>query len=82
MERSDLQSMEQQSMEQRSKAQQGLEFELSVSDDLPLEGTHCVGRVHEGKGQIVHSRDCPEAEMAALRAMLEAHPAAANCLGV
>jgi hypothetical protein len=28
--------------------------------------------------QALGSRDCPEAEMAALRAMLEEHPAAAN----
>jgi hypothetical protein len=61
-----------------TKARRALEFELDVSDDLPFEGTHCIGRVHEGKGQIVHSRECPEAEMAALRAMLEEHPAAAN----
>jgi (p)ppGpp synthase/HD superfamily hydrolase len=63
---------------EQTEAKQGLEFELAVSDDLPFEGTHCIGRVHKGRGLIVHSRDCPEAEMAALRAMLEEHPAAAN----
>jgi (p)ppGpp synthase/HD superfamily hydrolase len=63
---------------ERTEGKQGLEFELAVSEDLPLEGSHCIGRVHEGKGQIVHSRECPEAEMAALRAMLEEQPAAAN----
>jgi (p)ppGpp synthase/HD superfamily hydrolase len=61
-----------------TKARRALEFDLYPSDDLPLDGTHCVGRVHDGRGTIVHSHDCPEAEMAALRAMLEEHPAAAN----
>jgi hypothetical protein len=54
------------------RTDQGLEFELVVSDDLPLDGTHCVGRVHDGRGTIVHSHECPEADLAALRSMLEA----------
>jgi hypothetical protein len=49
-----------------------LEFDLFPSDDLPLDGTHCVGRVHEGRGTIVHSHECTEADLAALRSMLEA----------
>jgi len=60
------------------QTKQGLEFDLFVSEELPIDGTHCVGRVQgEGRGQIVHSRECPEADLAAMRAMLEAHPAAA-----
>ncbi len=60
------------------QTKQGLEFELHVSEELPLDGTHCVGRVQgKGRGVIVHSRECPEADLAAMRAMLEAHPAAA-----
>jgi hypothetical protein len=63
---------------ERTGTELSLEFDLYASDDLPLDGTHCVGRVHEGRGTIVHSRECPEADLAALRNMLEAHPAAAN----
>ena len=55
-----------------TSAKRGREFDLFPSDDLPLDGTHCVGRVHEGRGTIVHSHECPEADMAALRSMLEA----------
>ena len=60
------------------QTKQGLEFELHVSEELPLDGTHCVGRVQGGRGLIVHSHECPEADLAAMRSMLEAHPAAAN----
>ena len=59
------------------QGEQGLEFELHVSEELPLDGTHCVGRVTGSRGLIVHSRECPEADLAAMRAMLEAHPASA-----
>jgi hypothetical protein len=61
-----------------TSAKRELEFDLFPSDDLPLDGTHCVGRVHDGRGTIVHSHECPEADLAELRSMLEAHPAAAN----
>jgi len=59
------------------QTKQGLEFDLFVSEGLPIDGTHCVGRVQGGRGVIVHSLECPDADMAAMRAMLEAHPAAA-----
>ena len=68
MEHGDLRSME------ITETKRSLEFDLYASDELPLNGTHCVGRVHEGRGTIVHSHECPEADLAALRAMLEAHP--------
>jgi len=72
VEQRDLRSTEQ------TETKQGLEFDLFVSDTLPIDGTHCVGRVEgEGRGTIVHSQECPEPDLAALRAMLEAHPAAA-----
>jgi hypothetical protein len=56
--------------------EKGLEFELVVSDDLPLDGTHCVGRVQGGRGLIVHCHECPEADLAAMRSMLDAYPGA------
>jgi len=60
------------------QTKQGLEFDLFVSEGLPIDGTHCVGRVQgKGRGVIVHSQECPEEDLAAMRAMLEAHPAAA-----
>ncbi len=65
MERSDLRSTE------RTETKRSLEFDLYVSEDLPLDGTHCVGRVYEGRGTIVHSHECPEVDLAALRSMLE-----------
>jgi len=60
-----------------TSAKRGLEFDLFPSEDLPLDGTHCVGRVQGGRGMIVHSHECPEADLTAMRAMLEARPAKA-----
>jgi len=63
-----------------------LEFELYVSDEFPTDGCQCIGRVQgDGRAQIVHSRECPDADLAALRKQLEAHPAAADtnwCINV
>jgi hypothetical protein len=35
---------------ERTETKRSLEFDLHVSDDLPLDGTHCVGRVQGGGG--------------------------------
>ncbi len=49
-----------------------LEFDLHVDDRLPHEfGFHCLYRIHCGKGLIIHSPNCPAADMAFAKAQLE-----------
>ena len=48
-----------------------LEFELRKTDWLPHEGVHCRYHIQGGKGVIVHSPECPAADLAAAKRQLE-----------
>ena len=55
------------------QAKQGLFFDISVSDALPIGADHCGGRGPDRHGRvtIVRSRECPEADLAALKERFE-----------
>ncbi len=56
----------------KSSTRRELEFDLRVDDRLPQElGFHCLYRIHCGKGLIIHSPNCPAADMAFAKAQLE-----------
>ncbi len=49
-----------------------LEFDLKETDRLPNElGVHCLYHIKAGRGVIVHSPECPAADLAAAKTQLE-----------
>ncbi len=48
-----------------------LEFNLRETDRLPHEGVHSLYHIQGGKGIIVHSHECPAADLAAAKRQLE-----------
>ena len=49
-----------------------LEFDLKKTDQLPNKlGVHCLYHIQEGRGVIVHSPECPAADLAAAKEQLE-----------
>jgi hypothetical protein len=57
---------------ERTETKRGVVFEYEVWDELPMNGEHCVGSTQgEGRAVILHSSECPEADLAEMRATLE-----------
>ena len=56
----------------KSNTRRELEFDLRETDRLPNErGVHCLYHIQEGRGVIVHSPECPAADLAAAKEQLE-----------
>ena len=56
----------------KSSTMRELEFDLRETDRLPNElGVHCLYHIQAGRGVIVHSPECPAADLAAAKAQLE-----------
>ncbi len=56
----------------KSNTKRELEFDLRETDRLPNElGVHCLYHIQAGRGVIVHSPDCPAADMAVARGQLK-----------
>ncbi len=55
----------------KSSTRPALEFELRKTDRLPHAGVHCYYYIKGDKGVIVHSPDCPAADLAAAKTQLE-----------